>query len=473
MKKLTPTIKKTTPSFEDMINQGYSANQNISLPIQGNISESVMPNNSPPIFQNASMYMLPEENKPASDYDFLSNILSPKTNQKPITQPIIEEDEDTGRGGIGIGQALAQSLAMLGAGVRGGDVGQVGRMFDLNRQESFRQGQYQKQKAEQKQKIKEQENTAKQYVDPNSEISIQERAKAKELYGDAISDKFSYADLQNRFVREAIEKKYNAIQEQKNLEEQKGLQSRLDDPKSPETLKLKNSLKLLGINVPEGLSYNEIEKNKSRLEKLSEPKPIVGGGVRGGGVAQEKPEKEVKSNQKSIAEYRDHVASLSEMGTVIDDIKKLNRTRLGSITPDFDINTQAISSSLDRAAQPMIKALAGPGTLQPEERETYGKLVPKGNTRSDLALMQANDIIIKGTIKSLAKMNSDISTGDLSQKDYNALINQYNEQLTKKGVGVNQVINPSTGQLEPRQRKEAELKDGRKVIIDQFGYTWE
>jgi hypothetical protein len=70
-------------------------------------------------------------------------------------------------------------------------------------------------------------------------------------------------------------------------------------------------------------------------------------------------------------------------------------------------------------------------------------------------------------------MNSDISTGDLSQKDYNALINQYNEQLTKKGIGVNQVINPSTGQLEPRQRKEAELKDGKKVIIDQFGYTWE
>jgi hypothetical protein len=255
----------------------------------------------------------------------------------------------------------------------------------------------------------------------------------------------------------------------------------LIDPKSEESKRRRMVFeKALGSPIPEEYSATDLNDpvvlQSIRDKKMQElaPKGGVGiGGVRGGGVGQGKPEKEVKSNQKSIAEYRDHVASLSEMGTVIDDIKKLNRTRLGSITPDFDINTQAISSSLDRAAQPMIKALAGPGTLQPEERETYGKLVPKGNTRSDLALMQANDIIIKGTIKSLSKMNSDISTGDLSQKDYNALINQYNEQLTKKGVGVNQVINPSTGQLEPRQRKEAELKDGRKVIIDQFGYTWE
>lgn len=254
----------------------------------------------------------------------LSEINRLNQTQIPMTQPTINEDEDIGGGGIGIGEAIAQSVAMLGAGVRGGNVGQVGRMFDLNRQESFRQGQYQKQKAEQKQKIKEQENTAKQYVDPNSEISKQERAKARELYGDAISDKFSYADLQNRFVREAIEKKYNAIQEQKNLEEQKGLQSRLDDPKSPETLRLKNSLKLLGINVPEGLSYNEIEKNKSRLEKLSEPKPMIGGsGVRGGGVGQGKPEKESKEDLKNIQSFKDATVENQKFLKQLDDYSKI------------------------------------------------------------------------------------------------------------------------------------------------------
>jgi hypothetical protein len=192
-----------------------------------------------------------------------------------------------------------------------------------------------------------------------------------------------------------------------------------------------------------------------------------------GGIGVGKPEKEIKSNQKSLADYKDHVSALTEMSGVIDNIKKLDRTRIGGITPDFSTDTQAISSSLDRAAQPMIKTLAGPGTLQPEEKSTYSKLVPTGNTRSDLALRQANDIMLDGTKISLGKMNTDLSVGNLNRQDYDSLINQYNEQLTKKGIGVNQVINPSTGQLEPRQRKEAELKDGKKVIIDQFGYTWE
>lgn len=254
----------------------------------------------------------------------------------------------------------------------------------------------------------------------------------------------------------------------------------LVDPKSEESKRRRMVFeKALDFKIPEEYSATDLNDpvvlQSIRDKKMQElaPKGGVVSGVRGGSVRQEKPEKEVKSDKKSLAEYKEHVSALTEMSGVIDNIKKLGRTRIGGITPDFSTDTQAISSSLDRAAQPMIKTLAGPGTLQKEERDTYSKLVPTGNTRSDLALRQANDIILDGTKISLGKMNTDLSVGNLNRQDYDSLINQYNEQLTKKGIGVNQVINPSTGQLEPRQKKEVELKDGRKVVIDQFGYTWE
>lgn len=363
-----PTIKKSTPSLEDLINQGYSANQNIPLPIQRNISESVMPNNSPPMFQNASMYMLPEEKKSISDYNFLNDLVSPKTNQIPMTQPTINEDEDMGGGGIGIGEAIAQSVAMLGAGVRGEDVGRVGRMFDLNRQEAFRQGQYQKQKAEQKQKIKEQENTAKQYVDPNSEISIQERAKAEELYPFPIPKNLSYADINNNKVIEALKAKYNATQEQKSLEEQKGLQSRLDDPNSPESIKLRNDLNLLRINVPKGLSANQMKEYYPRLLELSKPQPMIGGGVRGGGVRQEKPEKDSKEQdisdsytstadklQKQLIEYSNAVKSIPLAGGAKE------KARAESLASKLllNIKTAEKTGSLDEGSTMVIERMIG------------------------------------------------------------------------------------------------------------------
>jgi hypothetical protein len=395
-------LKRKTESLEDLINQGLIANQKIPLPKKSN--ENV----------TGSYLEYPEENieygsninypNPYNEGEFFTpdNVSLGQQNIKkniplglgmeqptsmprsmPMSIPSIEEPQQEDSTNF-LGSLVSQGAAMLGAGVRGGDVGQVGRMFDLNRQETFRQGQYQKQKAEQKQKIKEQENTAKQYVDPNSEISIQERAKAKELYGDAISDKFSYADLQNRFVREAIEKKYNAIQEQKSLEEQKGLQSRLDDPKSPETLKLKNSLKLLGINVPEGLSYNEIEKNKSRLEKLSEPKPIVGGGVRGGGVKQEKPEKERKLSQDERQLLNNSALAYKAIFDMEDAIKRgVSKT---SIFGDNDYTYAA-----NRFVEGIGRMQSG-GAIGTEEAENFKKLIPGRFDKEETAKNKIKDM---------------------------------------------------------------------------------
>jgi hypothetical protein len=303
-----------------------------------------------------------------------------------MTQPTIDEKDDTGSGGIGIGQALAQSLAMLGAGVRGGDVGQVGRMFDLNRQEAFRQGQYQKQKAEQKQKIKEQENTARQYVDPNSEISKQERAKAEELYPFPIPKNLSYADINNNKVMEALKAKYNATQEQKSLEEQKGLQSRLDDPNSEESKRLRTSLRALKINVPADFTANQIKEFYPRLLELSKPQPIIGGGGVRGGIRQEKEEKESKeqveankitaqanSLKNKLIEYREAVKQIpnpilggaaqkaraeslkSDILLMIKDINKTGALDIGSVevieqkigTPDYTRN-EVIDSRINQ-----------------------------------------------------------------------------------------------------------------------------
>lgn len=271
-----------------------------------------------------------------------------------------------------------------------------------------------------------------------------------------------------------IQRSASQFQTMRDTQESQRKAKLLTDPNSQESKNRRQVYKSLGLDVPDNLSYTDLNDPvvlQSMRDKLQEKK--LASMPRGGGVGIAKPEKEIKSNQKSMAEYREHVASLAEMGNVLDKIKLLNRTRIGTITPDFSIDTEAYSSSMDRAAQPMIKTLAGPGTLQKEERDTYGKLVPTGNTRAELALRQANDIILEGTNKSLSKMNADLNTGDISRKDYDALINEYNEQLSKKEIGINQIINSSTGKLELREKKEATLKDGKKVIVDQFGYIWE
>lgn len=355
---------------------------------------------------------------------------------------------------------LGQGAAMFGAGIAGRDPGRVSegindmRVFaDRMRQAQAQQRQETllRQQAQEEQRIKneqliknqqealefkkQEQEKEKQKLEnealkqselekSESNISKIQRYKFGKLYGIDIDQSITAADLQQKEVREALEK----MGERKRQEEALAKQQKL---------------------LPRG----------------------GGGGVRQ--PKQPKPEKEVKSTQKYVDEYREHVGALSEMSNVIDKIKKLGRTRLGTLTPDFSTDTQAYASTLDRAAQPLIKTLAGPGTLQKEERDTYGKLVPNANTRADLALRQATDIIIEGTGKALSKMNSDLNSGDLSKKDYDSFINQYNEQITKKEMGLGKVINPTNGRLEDREKIERTLKDGKKVITDQYGYVWE
>lgn len=304
---------------------------------------------------------------------------------------------------------IGQGTAMLGAGIQGRSLSDVAEQFDYMRELDKRR-EYQKQQDEEKKlQQKKAQEQLNELTNPSSAISKSRRSIYSKALGIAIPEEFSASDLSDNTLV-------------------RGLQQQAEQARM--------------ANMPKTIS----------------------------GV---KPEKEIKSNQKYLSEYREHVGSLSDMSDIMSNIKELNRTRLGALTPDISLKTQTLSTALDRSAQPMVKTLAGPGTLQPEERTTYGKLVPTGNTRSDLALEQAKGIIIDGTNKSLAKMNTDLATGDLNKRDYDALINQYNNQLTKKNMDVDRIINPDTGILEQRKKIERTLSNGKKIITDQFGYTWE
>lgn len=404
--------------------EGKSKAKVPSKTIQPNImTPSAIVSNQPTVSSGA-VILEPMDNTPSliTTPQDLRNVLSPMS---PVEIDNINPEPEDPESGRFLASLIAQGAAGFGAGLMGGssqDILRATGMFDrmresdINRQDRLGQAKLLRderlgEKQERLAEIKKREDQAKSLTDPNSEESKRDRLLYEKVLKTKIPEEVTAFDLRNR---------------------------------------------------PEIVRSLMAQAEQSRLAAMPR-----------GGIGGAKPEKEIKSNQKSMAEYREHVSSLAEMGNVLNKIKLLNRTGIGTITPDFSVDTQAYSTSLDRAAQPMIKTLAGPGTLQKEERDTYGKLVPTGNTRADLALRQANDIIVEGTDKALSKMNADLSTGDISKNDYDALINQYNEQLSKKGIGINQIINPSTGKLETRQKREATLKDGKKVIVDQFGYTWE
>jgi hypothetical protein len=459
-------LKRKTESLEDLINQGLIANQKIPLPKKSNenVTGSYLEypeenieygsNINYPNPYNEGEFFTPD-NVSLGQQNIRKNIplglgmaQTPIPRSMPMNMLSMEEPQQDDSTNF-LGSLVSQGAAMLGAGVRGGDVGQVGRMFDLDRQEAFRQGQYQKQKAEQKQKIKEQENTAKQYVDPNSEISIQERAKAEELYPFQIPKNLSYADINNKNVIQALQAKYNATQEQKSLEEQKGLQSRLDDPNSEESKNLMESLIKLKINVPKGLSANQMKQYYGRLVELSKPQPMIGGGgVRGGGVRQEKPEKEVKSNQKLLDDYTEHAQSLRSSIDVMDAVNKLNRTRIGKYTPDFSTNTQAQSGTVDRAGADLVKVLAGAGTVSDSDFARLKDLVPNSNMTKDLAKETAKNQTLEGTNKSLARLRLDRDLGRINETDFKKIINQYNRYLKDPKLELNKQINIDTGEIE-------------------------
>jgi hypothetical protein len=88
-----------------------------------------------------------------------------------------------------LGSLLAQGTAMLGAGIQGGDVGQVGRSFEAGRQRA------------------EQDRKAKALVDPKSKESKRRRMVFEKALDFKIPENYSATDLNDPVVLQSIRDK--------------------------------------------------------------------------------------------------------------------------------------------------------------------------------------------------------------------------------------------------------------------------
>jgi hypothetical protein len=178
---------------------------------------------------------------------------------------------------------------------------------------------------------------------------------------------------------------------------------------------------------------------QSRL--ASTPKGGVVGGVRGGGVAQAKPEKEIKTDTKRLGIYRDLAQSLSNSINVIENVEKLDRFRGGGILPTYNIDKRVTEGLINQNAQPLVKQLAGVGTVTDDERKTFLEMVPNANMPKEQALSLTKAMAQKSVIGTLEELNFDLQTGQINKKDYDTIIKLYNKNLSNPKLGINKKIN--------------------------------
>jgi hypothetical protein len=283
----------------------------------------------------------------------------------PMNMPSMEEPEPEQDSTNFLGSLLAQGTAMLGAGIQGGDVGQVGRSFEYGRQRA------------------EQDRKAKALIDPKSEESKRRRMVFEKALDFKIPEEYSATDLNDPVVLQSI-----------------------------------------------------------RDKKMQEMAPKGGVGIGGlrGGVAQAKPEKEKKSNEKLLDDYTKHAQSLQSSIDVIQAINKLKRTRLGKYTPDFSTDTQAEAGTVDRAGAGLVKVLAGAGTVSDSDFDRLKLLVPNSNMNKDLAYRTAQNQTLEGTNKALAGLRIDRDLGRINETDFKKIISQYNRYLKDPRLELNKFI---------------------------------
>ena len=255
----------------------------------------------------------------------------------------------------------------------------------------------------------------------------------------------------------------------------------LMDPKSKESEARRKAYKAVGLDVPENLSYTDLNdpvvlqslKSKAEQSKLASM-PRQGGGV--GGVG--KPEKEVKSEKKLLDEYSKHAESLQSSIDVMEAVKKLNRSRLGKYTPDFSTSTQAESGTVNRAGAGLVKVLAGAGTVSDSDFERLKGLVPNSDMSKELAIETAKRQTLEGTNKALAGLRIEKDLGRINETDFKKIINQYNKYIKDPKLELNKEINQDgnlvdiaekSTQAQPNTKIVTDSKTGKRLEVDQEG----
>jgi polyhydroxyalkanoate synthesis regulator phasin len=114
---------------------------------------------------------------------------TPMSRSMPMNMPSMEEQQPEQDSTNFLGSLLAQGTAMLGAGIQGGDVGQVGRSFETGRQRA------------------EQDRKAKALVDPKSEESKRRRMVFEKALDFKIPEEYSATDLNDPVVLQSIRDK--------------------------------------------------------------------------------------------------------------------------------------------------------------------------------------------------------------------------------------------------------------------------
>jgi hypothetical protein len=283
--------------------------------------------NASPVIRNAGMFLEPQDTsllsqEPTSNsfLDFFKFSDTPKSQQipmptprssMPMNMPTIEEPQPEQDSTNFLGSLLAQGTAMLGAGIQGGDVAQVGRSFEAGRQRA------------------EQDRKAKALVDPKSEESKRRRMVFQKAMGFSIPEEYSATDLNDPVVLQSI-------------------------------------------------------RDKKMQEMAPKGGTGIGGGVRGGGVRQEKPEKERKLSQDERQLLNNSALAYKAIFDMEDAIKRgVSKT---SILGDNDYTYAA-----NRFVEGIGRMQSG-GAIGTEEAENFKKLIPGRFDKEETAKNKIKDM---------------------------------------------------------------------------------